>query len=106
MMGQSNMVGFGKVRAPDQTGTLHDVVSQGKYPVLLAAADTEGGGGDANIWSVRDDVRIVSRRGGAKKIEEYGASDLTVDWCDSGYIGHEIGFGNVIGDAIDDYVNY
>jgi len=105
MMGQSNMVGFGKVGAPGQKGTLHDLVSQGKYPFLLAATDTEDVGGDVNNWSVRDDVRIIWRRGGANSIEEEEeAFDLTVGWSDSGYIGPEIGFGNVIGDAIDDPV--
>ena len=94
MMGQSNMVGFGTVGAPGKKGTLHDLVSQGKYPFLR----------QGNRWSVRDDVRIVWRGGGGNSVEEKGASDLTVGWFDSRFIGPEIGFGNVIGDAIDNPV--
>ena len=51
LLGQSNMVGAGKVGPADKEGSLeHAVKEKGKYPYLI---DDEGN------WTVRQDVRNV-----------------------------------------------
>ncbi len=51
LLGQSNMLGFGKVTPEDKEGTLtHAVKTKKKYPYLV---------NDAGTWTERKDVRNV-----------------------------------------------
>ena len=87
LMGQSNMLGFGKIGAADKPGSLtHAVKEKGKYPYLVD---------DAGNWTERKDVRNVRVMGS-------GTGDMRVfnnDWMTikGGNIGPEIGIGHFIG---------
>jgi alpha-galactosidase len=87
MLGQSNMVGLGKVSGPD--GSLeHAVKVKKKYPYL---AD------DAGAWRAREDVRYVRvmvGRGGGMQI-------FNDEWLKAGgrNLGPELGIGHPLGDA-------
>jgi hypothetical protein len=93
LMGQSNMLGFGKVGPETKEGTLeHAVRSEGLYPFL---ADDEG------RWTVRQDVRnvrVMSARGGMKV--------FTNEWMTvtNANIGPEIGIGHHLGNLLDEPV--
>jgi hypothetical protein len=83
LLGQSNMLGFGKASA------LQEVAKAGTYPYLVD---------DAGEWTVRKDVRNVrvmcSGNGPAK--------DYTNDWMTiQGNIGPEIGIGHYVGHVTD-----
>jgi hypothetical protein len=83
LLGQSNMLGFGKA------ATLQEVAKGGSYPYLVD---------DAGAWTVRKDVRNVrvmcSGNGPAK--------DYTNDWMTiQGNIGPEIGIGHYLGHVTD-----
>ncbi len=85
LMGQSNMLGFGKV-AGDKAGSLENATKEGKYPYLV---DESGG------WTTRKDVRNV-------RVMNF--KDFTNDWlspANSKAIGPEMGFGYVIGEALE-----
>ncbi len=81
MLGQSNMVGFGRIDPQEQVGTLsHLVREQQRYPELIAADGT---------WATRDDVWLVQvtvqqRQGWLQPVGRH--------------FGPELGFGQVIGD--------
>ena len=80
LMGQSNMLGFGKV------GQLQNVAAD-KYPYLVD---------DAGKWNVRKDVRNVFYNNGGL---------ATNDWmsvANRNKLGPEIGIGNYLGEAIDE----
>ena len=91
LLGQSNMVGFGKVAGGD--GSLeHAVKEKGKYPYLV---DDDGN------WTVRKDVRNVfvmcSGSGPWKALKN--------EWMTiSGNIGPEIGIGHYVGQVLDEPV--
>ena len=91
LMGQSNMVGFGKVAPDDGQGTLGNLCkTQGKYAHLL---DAKG------EWAVRNDVWCVKTTVGQKQgwlSPGFGANQ--------GLIGPELQFGHVIGDLLDEPV--
>jgi hypothetical protein len=83
LLGQSNMLGFGKISSLQG-------IAKDKYPYLL---------NDDGSWSVRKDVRNVFYCMGKQKIN---------DWLSAGtgigkgkQIGPEIGIGNHLGHAID-----
>ena len=83
LLGQSNMLGFGKPSA------LQAAAKEGKYPYLVD---------DAGEWTVRKDVRNVrvmcSGNGPSK--------DYTNDWMTiQGNIGPEIGIGHYLGYVTD-----
>ncbi|MGB0992027.1 MAG: sialate O-acetylesterase [Akkermansiaceae bacterium] len=83
LLGQSNMLGFGK------TNALQAATKAGKYPYLID---------DAGAWTVRKDVRNVrvmcSGTGPSK--------DYTNDWMTiKGKIGPEIGIGHHLGHVTD-----
>ena len=83
LLGQSNMLGFGKPSA------LQAAAKEGKYPYLID---------DSDAWTVRKDVRNVrvmcSGTGPSK--------DYTNDWMTiQGNIGPEIGIGHYLGHVID-----
>lgn len=91
LLGQSNMLGFGKIGPADKPGTLrHAVETEHKYPYLV---DADG------HWTTRSDVRNVRVMGSGTG----GVRTLTSDWLTiSGKaIGPEIGIGHQLGQAID-----
>jgi Carbohydrate esterase, sialic acid-specific acetylesterase len=89
LMGQSNMVGAGKING-DQEGSLTSAVKQqGMYPYLID---------DQGAWTTRKDVRNVF------VMENKGKMQLKMnDWLTvSGKtIGPEFGIGHQLGNAID-----
>lgn len=93
LMGQSNMLEFGKV-AGDADGTLeHAVKSEGLYPYLID---------DAGNWTERQDVRNVAvmGSGGPGKTQVRKNEWLKV----GGKIGVEIGIGHQLGQFHDEPV--
>jgi len=85
LMGQSNMLGFGKVEG-DGAGTLATATQSGLYPFLVD---------ESGAWTVRKDVRNV-------RVMNY--NDHKNDWLtpgDTKAIGPEIGIGHVIGEALE-----
>ncbi|MFK7820147.1 MAG: sialate O-acetylesterase, partial [Planctomycetaceae bacterium] len=92
LLGQSNMLGFGRVGPSDVKGSLEYMVKEkGKYPHLVDAAGK---------WTVRQDVRFVhvmDKRGvDFKNMEDF--ADIRKDWLvPKGRFGPEIGFGHVMG---------
>lgn len=91
MLGQSNMVGFGRIEPAETAGTLaHVCRQQHRYPHLV---DEDG------AWTVRDDVWCVKTTVRPKQ-----------GWlqpgcgADDGFIGPELQFGHVVGDALDEPV--
>ena len=89
LLGQSNMVGLGKVGGPD--GSLEFAVKEKKkYPYLVD---------DAGAWVERKDVRyarVMSGRGGG--MQRLNNEWMTVKTCNT--IGPEFGIAPLVGDAI------
>ena len=81
LMGQSNMLGFGKV--PQLKGVAAD-----KYPYLVD---------DAGNWNVRKDVRNVFFNNGGLAYNDW----MTGAGNGNNKIGPEMGIGNYLGHAID-----
>jgi hypothetical protein len=90
LLGQSNMLGFGKV-AGDKDGTLeYAVKKKGKYRYLID---------DAGKWTERKDVRNVRVMGsGTGAMKLFNNEWLTIK---GGTIGPEIGIGHHVGEATD-----
>lgn len=89
LLGQSNMVGAGKVKG-DKQGTLtHAVQEKNKYPYLT---DDQGN------WTVRKDVRYARVMDGKGKMRQFNNEWMTVK---GGKIGPEYGIGHYLGHAID-----
>ena len=88
LMGQSNMLNFGKVKGGD--GSLETAVKEKKlYRYLI---DDEGN------WTVRGDVRNVRVMGsGTGGMRQFNNEWMTI----SGNVGVEIGIGHAVGDATD-----
>ncbi|MBK8974601.1 MAG: sialate O-acetylesterase [Planctomycetes bacterium] len=91
LLGQSNMVGFGRVGPADVEGSLAWYCEQeGKYPELRR---------DDGSWVVRDDVWCVKTTVGQRQ-----------GWLEPGFgarpqfFGPELGFGEVLGDLLDEPV--
>jgi Carbohydrate esterase, sialic acid-specific acetylesterase len=85
LMGQSNMVGAGKITGPD--GSLEFAVKEKKkYPYLVD---------DAGAWTERKDVRFVRYMS--------GKGPLNNEWMTvkGKSMGPEFGIGHVVGNAID-----
>jgi len=99
LLGQSNMLGFGRVGPKETKGSLEYLVKeQGKYPHLV---DKAGG------WITRQDVRyvhVMDQRGvDYKNLEKFG--DVRNEWLTPNKsFGPELGFGQVIGDLHDEPV--
>ncbi|WP_345085193.1 sialate O-acetylesterase [Bremerella cremea] len=91
LLGQSNMVGAGKIGPVDKDGTLeHAVKQKGKYPYLV---DAQGN------WSQRTDVRNVRVMGsGTGPAKLFNNEWMTVKGRS---IGPELGIGHALGDATD-----
>lgn len=88
LMGQSNMLGFGRIK--DGEGSLeHAVREKNLYPYLV---DDQGN------WAVRNDVRNVRVMGsGLGGMREFNNEWMTI----KGNIGPEIGIGHCLGEASD-----
>ncbi|MBX3418691.1 MAG: hypothetical protein KF851_13885 [Pirellulaceae bacterium] len=90
LMGQSNMLGFGKV-AGDKDGTLEFAVkNKAKYPYLID---------ETGSWTQREDVRnvrVMVARGGGMAVHQNEWLTIT-----GKNIGPEIGIGHQLGDVID-----
>jgi hypothetical protein len=93
LLGQSNMLGFGRVAPEEQQGTLTYLIEkEGKYPHLV---DNKGN------WTKRNDVRyvhVMHRRGNMATLRNEW---LTVKGA---HIGPELQFGHVMGDLLDEPV--
>ena len=89
LLGQSNMLGFGKIKGEE--GSLeHAVKQKGMYPYLVD---------DAGNWTVRNDVRNVRIMGSG----DGGMRLFNNEWMTigNGKIGPEIGIGHYVGEATD-----
>jgi len=92
LLGQSNMLGFGRVGPRETRGTLENLVrDKGKYGFLID---------ESGQWAVRKDVRyvhVMDRRGvDFKDMETF--ADVKNTWLTvSGNFGPELGFGHVMG---------
>ncbi len=95
LLGQSNMLGFGRVGPKETKGSLEYMIKEkGKYAFLIDA--------DGN-WTTRKDVRnvhVMDQRGvDYKDMEKFG--DLKNEWLTvKGNFGPELGFGHVLGNAL------
>jgi hypothetical protein len=91
LLGQSNMLGFGKVAGADQAGTLeHACKTAGLYPFLM---DNDGN------WATRNDVRnvrVMVGRGGGMGV--HANEWMTIK---GRTIGPEIGIGHEVGNRLD-----
>jgi len=90
LLGQSNMVGAGRI-AGEKEGTLENAVkAKKKYPYLV---DDEG------KWTVRKDVRYVRVMGsGTGSMRRFNNEWMTIK---GGRIGPEYGIGHYVGYAVD-----
>lgn len=90
LLGQSNMLGFGKIGANDKPTTLkHAVNEENLYPFLVD---------DAGDWTVRKDVRNVRVMGSGTG----GTRVFNNEWMTiNGKVGPEIGIGHHLGQVID-----
>ncbi len=99
LLGQSNMLGFGRVGPKETKGSLEYMIHEkGKYGFLID---------DNKKWTVRKDVRyvhVMDQRGvDYKDMEKFG--DVKNDWLTvNGNFGPEIGFGHVMGHVLDEPV--
>lgn len=88
LLGQSNMLGFGKV-AGNKAGTLEHATKAGKYPFLVD---------DQGAWTTRRDVRNVR----VMNFKDHKNDWLTVKSTNK--IGPEIGIGHYMGEHFDEPV--
>ena len=100
LLGQSNMLGFGRIDPIEKNGTLSQLVkTAGKYPHLI---DDEGN------WTTRNDVRnvhVMDKRGaGLTEFETF--SVLKNEWLTvkKGHIGPDLQFGYIMGHLFDEPV--
>lgn len=90
LMGQSNMLGFGKVSGDAEGSLEYAIKTKNKYPYLVD---------DAGNWTVRNDVRnvrVMVGRGGGMGVQNN--EFMTIK---GGNIGPEIGIGHYVGNAVD-----
>jgi len=94
LMGQSNMLGFGKISGADKPGTLeHATKLENLYPFLV---DDEGN------WTERKDVRNVRVMGsGTGAMRLFNNEWMTIK---GRAIGPEIGIGHHVGNLLDEPV--
>lgn len=91
LLGQSNMLGFGKIGPADKEGTLEHAVQRKKlYPYLVD---------DKGNWTERKDVRNVRVMGsGLSGMRQFNNEWMTIK---GRTIGPEIGIGHYVGEATD-----
>ncbi|MCP3918961.1 MAG: sialate O-acetylesterase [bacterium] len=93
LLGQSNMLGFGKVGPESKGGTLeHAVKSEGLYPFLVD---------DGGEWTERMDVRNVRVMVGRGGMKLFNNEWMTIQGKN---IGPEIGIGHHLGNLLDEPV--
>ena len=93
LMGQSNMLGAGKVAGPDKAGTLEHATKEEKlYPFLVD---------DTGNWTERKDVRNVRVMGVKESMKVFNNEWMTVK---GRTIGPEFGIGHHIGNQLDEPV--
>jgi len=93
LAGQSNMQGHGAINGG--VGTLEDLLKNDTQGTFAYLGSTNG------QWTVRDDVWIIYERS-ATSIRSGG---LTVGYgSNDSQVGPELGFGHVVGDALDNQV--
>ena len=93
LMGQSNMLGFGRIGPAEKRGTLLDLTkNRNKYPHLVD---------DTGKWTERRDVRYVQVMHRNGKM-----STLRNDWLTvkGNHIGPELQFGHIMGQLLDEPV--
>jgi len=92
LLGQSNMLGFGKVSPAETPGTLEYMVKEkDKYPFLT---------NEDGSWKERDDVRYVHVMHRRDKMNV-----MRNEWLKpKGSFGPELGFGSIIGEMHDEPV--
>lgn len=100
LLGQSNMLGFGRIDPEEQQGTLsHLVKKDKKYPYLID---------DAGNWTERKDVRnvhVMDKRGvDFNDMQQF--ADVKNEWLTvkKGHIGPELAFGHIMGHLYDEPV--
>ncbi len=99
LLGQSNMLGFGRVGPAETKGSLQYLIKEhNMYPHLV---DDQGN------WTQRQDVRyvhVMDKRGVPfENMEDY--ADMKNQWLQvNGNFGPEIGFGHVMGEHHDEPV--
>ena len=100
LLGQSNMLGFGRIEPEETQGTLTWLVrSQNRYPHLV---DSDG------KWTTRGDVRnvhVMDKRGaGLTNFEVF--QDVKNEWLTvkKGHIGPELQFGHIMGYVLEEPV--
>jgi hypothetical protein len=99
LLGQSNMLGFGKVEPAEKSGTLAFLTKEGKYPHLID---------DAGHWIERKDVRnvhVMDKRGvDYRDMKQFG--EMKNQWLTvtTGHIGPELQFGHIMGHIHDEPV--
>ena len=90
LMGQSNMLGAGKIKGDKEGFLEYAVKEKKKYPYLID---------DAGNWTVRKDVRNVRVMGsGTGAMRQFNNEWMTIS---GGRIGPEYGIGYCMGEAID-----
>jgi hypothetical protein len=95
LLGQSNMLGFGRVGPKETKGSLEYLIHEKKKYAFLVD--------DAGKWTTRQDVRnvhVMDQRGvDYKDMEKFG--DVKNEWLTvKGNFGPELGFGHVMGNAL------
>ena len=91
LLGQSNMLGFGKVEPTDKNGTLkHLIDTENKYPHLV---------NDQGKWTQRKDVRYVQVMHRRDRMSTLRNEWLTVK---KPHIGIEQQFGHIMGHIHDE----
>jgi len=93
LLGQSNMLGFGKVGPEDKQGTLEYLIrEEGRYPHLV---DDQGN------WTQRKDVRYAQVMHRRDQMSTLRNEWLTVN---GPHIGVELQFGHIMGHVLDEPV--
>ena len=94
LLGQTNMLGAGKIAGPDKPGTLEYATKMEKlYPFLVD---------DAGDWTERKDVRNVRVMGsGSEPMRVFNNEWMTIKGKS---IGPEIGIGHCVGSLLDEPV--
>ena len=85
LLGQSNMLGFGRTKGEGEGSISHAVKEKKLYPYLVNADGS---------WAVRKDVRNVR----VMNDRQFNNEWMTIG---NGNIGPEIGIGHFVGDAVD-----
>jgi len=90
LLGQSNMVGAGKITGDSEGSLTYAIQEKGKYPYLV---DDEGN------WTERKDVRYARVMGsGTGAPRQFNNEWMAIK---GGKIGPEYGIGNYVGEATD-----